>query len=133
MAKENGAPTAAEKGKGKMEDEKPSKSPKKQDDVKKDKDGKPIANGKPDEEPLEGRLSGRWLDGVLLTGYVQIEELSEEDQSLKNELEMLVARLHVCFQLWLLQILNAHADGCFSCRNRIPASTYLRWMPSKIS
>ena len=106
MAKENGAPTAAEKGKGKMEDEKPSKNLKKQDDTKKDKDGKPIANGKSDEEPLEGRLSRRWLDGALLTGYVQVEELSEEDQSLKNELEMLVARLHVYYQLWLLQHLK---------------------------
>lgn len=56
MAKENGAPTAAEKGKGKIEDEKPSNGSKKQDDTKKDKDGKPIANGKPGEEPLEGRL-----------------------------------------------------------------------------
>ncbi|KAL9136131.1 MAG: hypothetical protein Q9175_002662 [Cornicularia normoerica] len=73
MAKENGAPIATEKGKGKMEDEKPSDGPKKQDDTK-DKDGKPIANGKPGDEPLE-------------------EELSEEDQILKNELEMLVARL----------------------------------------
>ena len=57
MAKENGAPTAAEKGKGKMEDDKPSDGPQKQDDTKKDKDGKPIANGKPGEEPLEGMLS----------------------------------------------------------------------------
>lgn len=54
MAKENGAPTAAEKGKGKMEDGKPSDGVKKQDDTKKDKDGKPITNGKPGEEPLEG-------------------------------------------------------------------------------
>ena len=57
MAKENGAPTAAEKGKGKMEDEKPSDGLKKQDDTKKDKNGKPIANGKPGEEHLEGILS----------------------------------------------------------------------------
>ena len=54
MAKEDGAPTAAEKGKGKMEDTKPSESPKKLDETKKDKDGKPIANGKPGDEPLEG-------------------------------------------------------------------------------
>lgn len=54
MAKENGAPTAAEKGKGKMEDGKPSDSPEKQDETKKDKDGKAIANGKPGDEPLEG-------------------------------------------------------------------------------
>lgn len=74
MAKENGTPTAAEKGKGKMEDDKPSDGLKKTDSSKKDKDGKPIANGKPGDEPLE-------------------EELSEEDQNLKSELEMLVARL----------------------------------------
>lgn len=54
MAKENGAPTAAEKGKGKMEDDQPSDGPKKQDGVKKDKDGKPIVDGKPGDEPLEG-------------------------------------------------------------------------------
>ena len=102
MAKENGAPTAAEKGKGKMEDDQPSGSPKKQDGVKKDKDGKPIADGKPGDEPLEGMLSYECSDGVLLTRFMQIEELNEEDQNLKNELEMLVARLQVCLQLWLL-------------------------------
>ena len=63
MAKENGTPTAAEKGKGKMEDEKPSNSLKKEDDTKKDKDGKPIANGKPGDEPLEGKLSNKALLG----------------------------------------------------------------------
>ena len=57
MAKENGAPTAAEKGKGKAEDKKPSDSPKNQDDAKKDKDGKLIVNGKPGDEPIEGMLS----------------------------------------------------------------------------
>lgn len=133
MAKENGAPTAAEKGKGKMEDDKSSNSPKKHDDTKKDKDGKPITNGKPGEEPLEGRLSYRWLDGNLLTRYVQSEELSEEDQNLKNELEMLVARLHVYLRPRCLQISNTYADGSIFCRNPIPASTYLRWMQSKIS
>lgn len=100
MAKENGAPTAAEKGKGKMEDDTPSDSPKKQDGVKKDKDGKPVANGKPGDEPLEGMLSYECSDGALLTRSVRIEELNEEDQNLKNELEMLVARLQVHSQLW---------------------------------
>ena len=38
-------------------------------------------------------------DGALLTGFVETEELSEEDQNLKNELEMLVARLQVHLQL----------------------------------
>ena len=46
MAKENGArpPTAEEKGKGKAVD-KTTNGEKKQDEVKKDKDGKPIQNG----------------------------------------------------------------------------------------
>lgn len=54
MAKENGTPTAAEKGKGKATDEEPSNGQKKGDEVKKDKDGKPIQNGTKGEEPQEG-------------------------------------------------------------------------------
>lgn len=54
MAKENGAPTAAEKGKSKLEDDKGTNSSKKSDESKKDKDGKPIANGKKGEEPQDG-------------------------------------------------------------------------------
>ena len=73
MTQENGAPTSAEKGKGKVDEAKPAAALLKSDDGKKDKDGKPLANGKKDE-PEE-------------------EELSEEDQTLKNELEMLVSRL----------------------------------------
>ena len=53
MAKENGAPTAAEKGKGKAVEEKATDG-KKKEDVKKDKDGKPIVNGKKGDEPQEG-------------------------------------------------------------------------------
>ena len=59
MTKENGAPTAAEKGKGKATDEKPTDSQKKTDDTKKDKDGKPIANGTKGEEPEEGQTLKR--------------------------------------------------------------------------
>ncbi|KAL8780332.1 MAG: hypothetical protein Q9203_000784 [Teloschistes exilis] len=73
MANENGEPTAAEKGKGKMV-EKDAPDGKKSDEVMKDKDGKPLVNGKKGDEPQE-------------------EELSEEDQQLKTELEMLVSRL----------------------------------------
>ncbi len=54
MAKENGEPTAAEKGKGKATDEKPSETGKKLEETKKDKDGKPIVNGKKGEDPQEG-------------------------------------------------------------------------------
>lgn len=54
MAKENGAPTAADKGKGKIEDDKGTSLSKKSDELKKDKDGKPIANGKKGDEPQDG-------------------------------------------------------------------------------
>ncbi|MCJ1298430.1 proteasome regulatory particle base subunit [Hypocenomyce scalaris] len=74
MAKENGEPTAAEKGKGKAVDEKSVNGDKKAGNVKTDKDGLPILNGKKGEDPKE-------------------EELNEEDQNLKTELEMLVERL----------------------------------------
>lgn len=74
MAKENGELTAAEKGKGKMKEDKPVDGDKKLEEGKKDKDGKPVVNGKKGEDPQE-------------------EELSEEDQQLKTELEMLVERL----------------------------------------
>lgn len=54
MAKENGQLTAAEKGKGKMKDDKLVDDEKKSEEVKKDKDGKPIINGKKGDEPHEG-------------------------------------------------------------------------------
>lgn len=54
MANENGEPTAAEKGKGKML-EKDAPDGKKSDEVMKDKDGKPLVNGKKGDEPQEGR------------------------------------------------------------------------------
>ena len=44
---------------------------------------------------------GCFVEGLLIQP-VGIEELSEEDQNLKNELEMLVARLQVYLYLWLL-------------------------------
>ena len=49
MAKENGELTAAEKGKGKMKDDKPVNGEIAPGDSKKDKDGKPIVNGKKGE------------------------------------------------------------------------------------
>ena len=54
MSKENEAPSAAEKGKGKMHDDKSLDSAKKVDDRKKDKDGKPLGKGSKGEEPQEG-------------------------------------------------------------------------------
>ena len=54
MAKENGAPTTTEKGKGKTEDG-AVKDGKKLEDIKKDKDGKPLVNGKGKDEPDEGQ------------------------------------------------------------------------------
>ncbi|CAK7241013.1 MAG: proteasome regulatory particle base subunit [Sporothrix thermara] len=68
MAQEHEEPKAADKGKGKAVDAKSQDAPK-------DKDGKAVANGKKDEKQPDA------------------EELSEEDQQLKNELDMLVERL----------------------------------------
>ncbi|MCJ1381134.1 proteasome regulatory particle base subunit [Xylographa soralifera] len=82
MAKENGQLTAAEKGKGKIEDDKAPNGDQKSEEVKKDKDGKPIVNGKKGDEPQEGMYD-----------FSSEKELSEEDQQLKSELEMLVERL----------------------------------------
>ena len=54
MAKESGEPTAAEKGKGNAGDEELAESGKTKEDVMKDKDGKPIVNGKKGDEPQDG-------------------------------------------------------------------------------
>ncbi|EGD97642.1 26S proteasome regulatory subunit rpn-1 [Trichophyton tonsurans CBS 112818] len=67
MAKDDLSSSSA--GKGKAEDTKEINGGKNEG-----KDGKPVMNGKKEEEPQE-------------------EELNEEDQQLKNELEMLVERL----------------------------------------
>ncbi|CZS88568.1 hypothetical protein WAI453_010712 [Rhynchosporium graminicola] len=72
MAKDGEPPKSVDKGKGKAIDGEPSRA----EEVKKDKDGKPIANGKTDEPTIGAP-----------------EELSEEDQQLKSELDMLVERL----------------------------------------
>ena len=69
MAKENGAPTAAEKGKGKAEEATDKNGIKKTDDVKKDKDGKPLANGKGKDEPDEGLYSPRKMEQWELIEY----------------------------------------------------------------
>lgn len=71
MAKDTEAPTSADKGKGKAVDGDILKGK----EVKKDKDGKPLINGKEEE------------------AVVGAEELSEEDAQLKSELDMLVERL----------------------------------------
>ncbi|KAI9827154.1 MAG: proteasome regulatory particle base subunit [Thelocarpon impressellum] len=70
MANDEQKATAADKGKGKVNDVDGVDGAKKGED----KGGKPVVNGKNHDEPQE-------------------EELSEEDQQLKNELEMLVERL----------------------------------------
>ena len=93
MAKENGQLTAAEKGKGKMEEDKPADEEKRSEELKKDKDGKPIMNGKKGDEPQEGICL--WPTKLIEADQCPVltEELSEEDQQLKSELEMLVERL----------------------------------------
>ncbi|PMD62919.1 putative 26S proteasome regulatory subunit rpn-1 [Hyaloscypha bicolor E] len=72
MAQDGEPPKSVDKGKGKAVDGEPGKA----EEVKKDKDGKPLVNGKAEEVKIGAP-----------------EELSEEDQQLKSELDMLVERL----------------------------------------
>jgi 26S proteasome regulatory subunit N1 len=53
MAQDGEPPKSVDKGKGKAIDGEPSKT----EEVKKDKDGKPLVNGKKEDGPVEGRLS----------------------------------------------------------------------------
>jgi len=69
MAKENGAPTAAEKGKGKAVEEKPTDGQKKPDETKKDKDGKPMINGTKGDEPQEGICSSLGICRTFTDAY----------------------------------------------------------------
>lgn len=105
MANEGERSTAADKGKGKVEDVSELNGKKPQDDDKAAPDGK-----KKDDEPQEGNLRlHRTTDDPLADRGVSgssppcsgakadiiEDELSEEDQQLKDELEMLVERLKV--------------------------------------
>ena len=54
MPKENGQLTAAEKGKGKAKEDKVPDGEKKPQDLKKDRDGKSLVNGKKGDVPQEG-------------------------------------------------------------------------------
>ena len=90
MAVDEGKPSSAEKGKGKEKDEKLVNGDAKPNGVGEEK--KLTINGKKeDAEPDE-------------------EELSEEDQSLKSELEMLVSRLQESDKSLYIPALNAMKD-----------------------
>lgn len=81
MAKDGDAPTAAEKGKGKAVDE--------------PKDEKPVLNGKKEDGKKEGRPLKPQIPPSQFADQETAaeEELNEEDQQLKNELDMMVERL----------------------------------------
>lgn len=64
MAKENKAPAATEKGKGKAEDEKPLDTGKKEDDTKRNKIGRAVVKGKKGEDAKDGMK----IVAVLMTG-----------------------------------------------------------------
>lgn len=101
MPNEGERPTTADKGKGKVDDVRELNGKKPQKDEK-----APVEGKKKDEEPQEGRsrhhrggkhlASATLLRSQDLAANIIQEELSEEDQELKNELEMLVERLKVC-------------------------------------
>jgi len=62
MAKDGEPPKSVDKGKGKAIDGEPSKA----EEVKKDKDGKPLVNGKTDEPTLGGMGVSLKLQGIQL-------------------------------------------------------------------
>ena len=62
MAQDGEPPKSVDKGKGKAVDGEPSKT----EEVKKDKDGKPLVNGKQEEPKIGGRVVALSL-GILLT------------------------------------------------------------------
>ncbi len=53
MAQDSEPPNSVDKGKGRQGDGEPSKA----EEVKKDKDGKPLVNGKTEDGVVGGRLS----------------------------------------------------------------------------
>lgn len=65
MAQDGEPPKSVDKGKGKAVDGEPSKA----DEVKKDKDGKPLVNGKAEDVRIGGRI-------VALTGGILLTSLS---------------------------------------------------------
>ena len=65
MAQDGEPPKSVDKGKGKAVDGEPSKV----DEVKKDKDGKPLVNGKAEDVRIGGRI-------VALTGGILLTSLS---------------------------------------------------------
>ena len=62
MAKDGEPPKSVDKGKGKAIDGEPSKA----EEVKKDKDGKPLVNGKTDEPTIGGMGVSLKLQGIQL-------------------------------------------------------------------
>jgi 26S proteasome regulatory subunit N1 len=62
MAQDGEPPKSVDKGKGKAVDGEPSKA----EEVKKDKDGKPLVNGKQEEPKIGGMVTALTM-GILLT------------------------------------------------------------------
>ena len=64
MARENGAPSAAEKGKAKAEEGNSQDKKKRSEDAKIDKDGKPIVNGTKDDDELNEGMTAKLGHGT---------------------------------------------------------------------
>jgi hypothetical protein len=60
MAQEGEPPKSVDKGKGKAIDREPNKA----EEVKKDKDGKPVVNGEKEDEIIGGKLPSLMLGGI---------------------------------------------------------------------
>ena len=62
MAQDGEPPKSVDKGKGKAVDGEPSKA----EEVKKDKDGKPLVNGKAEEVKIGGRITALTYGTLLM-------------------------------------------------------------------
>lgn len=92
MAKDEEKPTAAEKGKGKVNDVSELNGDSKKGKAA-EKGGKPDADGKVVDAAGDGESSA--CGATLYSANSIPDNLSEEDRQLKEELEMLVERLQV--------------------------------------
>jgi hypothetical protein len=73
MAKEGERTTSSDKGKGKAPESSGKGEARKAEDIKKDKDGKPLANGKKGEAPKEGMLFPHLRITHLILHYPRME------------------------------------------------------------
>lgn len=129
MTKENGEPTAAEEGKGKAVERDLSEG-NKSDEASKDKDGKPLVNGKKGEELQDGQQSipQWWRICLMFTQYRGAQRGGSTTQERAGDAGLEAEGTMICDCNRKLGLLISSTT-----RNLIVASTYLHSTPSRTS